>query len=158
MFKFYRERKDDLQCRISKRKTLKDWWYDISSIFSVSFEIGLREVLFHISIFDSLNFKINFVFPHYSLNFIERISRFLSWDKSWSLTKHEALEIEMSPNYYLTLGVFIHHSIHTAHAGISIEIKLIFFDLLIRLGNDYHWNGEKNKRIERDYETGQWME
>jgi hypothetical protein len=143
---------------MSRKKTIKNWWYSISSIFSFSFEIGLSEILFRISILDSLNFKINFVFPHYSFTFLEKINRYLSWDRSWSLTKHEGLEIEMSPNYYLTLGISIHNSIHTSHAGIFLEIKFMFFDLLIRLGNDYHWNHEKNKRIEWNYETGQWME
>jgi hypothetical protein len=146
MFEFYRERKDDLDYRTSRRATIKKWWYDVSTIFDLSFEVGLYGILFQISIFESLNFKMNFNFLQYSINLPDEIRNILSWDKSWSLTKHEALEIEMSPNYNLTLGVSFFNSMHTAHAGITIEIKLLFFEFFIRLSNDYHWDGVKNKR------------
>jgi hypothetical protein len=154
MFAFYRERKDDFQLQLSRRKTVKDWWFDISTAFSISFELGLFEISFNIVILDSLKFKIDLKYPWYCINFPQKLNDLLSWDKHWFIGKHKALEIQMMPNSCIATAISIHRSIHTDHAGMFINIKFILFEFDISIYDGRHWNDEKHRWMtKQDYEN-----
>jgi hypothetical protein len=158
MFEFYRERKDDLQFRLSLRKTAKEWWYAVEQVFNFSFEIGLFKIMFHIIILDSLHFKMNFVFLHYYLNLPDQLEYWFSWHKAWSISKHKGLEIQMMCNSCLTLSFSIQKSIHIDHAPLFIKIDFFIISFDINIHDDRHWNDEKNRWIEWDYENERWVE
>jgi hypothetical protein len=156
MYKFYREREDDEQNRISRRRTIKDWWYDIEHIIRFSFEIKFYEILFDIDILNSLRFKTNITYPYSYSNSISIIDKILPWNNGCKLTKHKAINIDIS--HVLGIGISFYHSIHTDHAGFHLEIIFLIFSITISIFDDRHWNSDKNRWIEWDYENQRWIE
>jgi hypothetical protein len=131
---------------MSIKEAFKMWWYRIESIFHIEFEIGLMGIKIIISILGS-EFKFTLIPPYRPIYFPEKFNSMLSWVACTSLSKHKALEVQISPNCALSLGAYICNMIHMNHPGFAFELNLILLSISVHLYDGRHW----------DYETNTWF-
>jgi hypothetical protein len=131
-------------------KNINDWWYNLESIFNISFEISTYGILFT---FEVLGINLNFhcLFIQYRLTF--KLRRFLEriFSHNWVINvfKGKGFEIQTWFNFPV-IGFSIVKSIHCNHAGFTFEIKPLFFELQLSIYDGRHWDYGNNRWEEYD--------
>jgi hypothetical protein len=77
----------------------------------------------------------------------EEKSPFVSyWDKTWSLTKHKAVELQLS-RYTYNLATLVLDTRFTGrdHAGIKFTVSLLGYEFDANLYDTRHWNDEAGR-------------
>jgi hypothetical protein len=70
--------------------------------------------------------------------------------KSWSVSKHKTLELQISRGGNAIIGSSFHWSVNCDHAGVIFDIELFRRFLHVSLCDNRHWNREKNRYVNYD--------
>jgi hypothetical protein len=70
--------------------------------------------------------------------------------RSWAVTKHKTLEIQVSKGGTELVGASIDWRYRTDHAGITIDLSLFRRFLMISFCDNRHWNDEAGRYVNYD--------
>lgn len=70
--------------------------------------------------------------------------------KSWRVTKHKSLEIQLSKAGDTLVGTAFRWDTHCDHAGVMFELNLLRHFFIINLYDNRHWNDEENRYVNYD--------
>jgi len=71
-------------------------------------------------------------------------------EKTWSLSKHKSLEIQLSKAGNTLIGVAFGCNMRCDHAGVMLDLSLFRHFLIINFYDNRHWNYDKNRYINYD--------
>lgn len=121
-------------------KDLKEWWYDITSIFMIGFSISLNNFSLFINILNNiLGFHLNipdiFVFGKWKNLFF----------RAYPITKNKNFEIQCSFTPNLETKCMIISDFHCDHANTSLEVAVFGLEISFTLYDKRHWDYKTNK-------------
>lgn len=71
-------------------------------------------------------------------------------EKTYRLSKHKSLEIQLSKAGNSLIGLSVDWSICRDHAGLMIDLSLFRHFFIINFYDNRHWNHEKNRYVNYD--------
>lgn len=116
---------------------IKDWWFDIQTLFSFQFEINLLNLIFSVNAF-FIKFDLKTNLPYF-LNYWTSI-----YCKTLKLTQNKFGEIQITFQNNLKSGIYIVKYINCDHTPFFIEISILGFTIIFKIYDGRHWNDENN--------------
>lgn len=71
-------------------------------------------------------------------------------EKTWSLTKHKSLEVQLSKAGKSLIGGIFRWDTHCDHAGVMLELSLFRHFFIINFYDTRHWNYDENRYVNYD--------
>jgi hypothetical protein len=126
------------------KEAVKSWWYNITCIFCITFEVGLVGIDVELCFLGN-ELKLNITPPYRPIYFPEIINDMFSWIAFTRISEHKTFEIEILPNPALTIGFSIFTTMHMSHPSVMLNLSLILFHINFRIYDGRHWDYENNK-------------
>lgn len=73
--------------------------------------------------------------------------------KTWNLTKHKSLEIQLSKAGKTLIGFDFRWDSRCDHAGLMLDLSLFRHFFIINFYDNRHWNHEKDRYVNYDDPT-----
>jgi hypothetical protein len=71
-------------------------------------------------------------------------------EKTWRLSKHKSLEVQLSKAGDTLIGGAFRWNIRCDHAGVLLDLSLFRHFFIINLYDNRHWNYDKDRYINYD--------
>jgi hypothetical protein len=118
---------------------LKDWWWNIDTLFTLSFEANLFNISCVLNVLNT-ELKLATDLPHFHVPYLRLHFDFTHVFKN----SHKGLEIEVMADGFLTTGLTVYSTLHCDHAGFHCKLVLLGYSFELMIYDERHWDYDKN--------------